>query len=59
VESEPGRQLEIDEVEITSDDESKPSVTPLRAKVRRDLLRTDPGIDEDLVQRLIDGVESL
>jgi hypothetical protein len=34
-------------------------VTPLRARANRPQLRTDPEIDEDLVQRLIDGVESL
>ncbi len=31
----------------------------LRTKVRGDRLRTDPSIDEDLVSRLIDGVEEM
>ncbi len=31
----------------------------LRTKVRKERLRTDPSIDEDLVSRLIDGVEGL
>jgi hypothetical protein len=51
-------QLEIDELEISSDDDQR-RVTPLRAKVRTDRLGTDPEIDEDLVKRLIDGVEGL
>jgi hypothetical protein len=34
-------------------------VTPLRAKVRTDRMSTDPEVDEDLVKRLIDGVEGL
>ena len=36
-----------------------PGVTSLRARARRPQLRTDPEVDEDLVRRLIDGVESL
>ena len=36
-----------------------PGVTPLRASARRPQLRTDPDVDEELLQRLIDGVESL
>lgn len=34
-------------------------VTPLRARAVRPQLRTDPEVDEELLQRLIDGVESL
>jgi hypothetical protein len=34
-------------------------VRPLRTKVRNDRLRTDPTVDEDLVNRLIEGVEGL
>jgi hypothetical protein len=41
------------------DEEPPAGVTPLRARANRPQLRTDPEIDEDLVQRLIDGVESL
>jgi hypothetical protein len=55
-----GDQLEIEQVEITpGDDESQRRVTPLRAKVRTDRMSTDPEVDEDLVKRLIDGVEGL
>lgn len=36
-----------------------PGVTSLRARARPARVRTDPEVDEDLVQRLIDGVESL
>ena len=34
-------------------------VRQLRTKVRSDRLRTDPTVDEDLVTRLIEGVEGL
>ncbi len=34
-------------------------VTSLRARARTPRVRTDPEVDEDLVQRLIDGVENL
>jgi hypothetical protein len=32
---------------------------PLRTRVRTERLRTDPNVDEDLVDRLIEGVEGL
>ena len=41
------------------DEDTPAGVTPLRAKARNGRLRTDPQVDEDLVRRLIDGVESL
>lgn len=34
-------------------------VRPLRTTVRRDRLRTDPTVDTELLDRLIDGVEAL
>jgi hypothetical protein len=40
-------------------DAPPPGVTSLRARARAPRLRTDPDVDEDVVQRLIDGVESL
>jgi hypothetical protein len=52
-------QLEVDDVELAAGDTDEQRVTPLRAKVRTDRLRTDPDVDEDLVRRLIDGVEGL
>ena len=43
----------------TDDEQPPPGVTPLRARANRPRLRTDPEVDEHLLQRLIDGVESL
>jgi hypothetical protein len=45
--------------ETTEEDPNDAAVTPLRAKVRSERLRTDPSVDADLVKRLIDGVEGL
>ncbi len=42
--------------DVASSDEAS---SGLRTKVRADRLRTDPSIDDDLIDRLIDGVEEL
>ena len=39
--------------------EREGAAATLRARVRGDRLRTDPSIDDELVSRLIDGVEEL
>lgn len=41
------------------DDGPEPGVRQLRTRVRDGRLRTDPSVDEDLVTRLIEGVEAL
>lgn len=56
-------ELPVDEGPALGDagvHEPEGEVTPLRRDVRRpERLRTDPSVDADLIERLIDGVENL
>ena len=62
-----GSDAAVDETAVGDDEETGPAhgdepgeVTPLRAQQRRtDRLRTDPSVDADMIERLIDGVENL